>query len=76
MKKSKLHKIEKLELIKVEKNFNPGHSPKYYYNLTLQDIEESLLLVLESSIAPTELVGKKIKYYLNEDNVISNFELS
>lgn len=76
MKKSKLHKIEKLELIKVEKTYNTHKNPIYYYNLTLQDIEESLLLVVDNSITPTDLVGKKIKYYLNEDNVVSNFELS
>jgi hypothetical protein len=75
MGKLKTHKIEKVELVKVEKNYNPGSTPKFYYNMTLQDIDEALLLILDGPLQDG-LINRKIKYNLNEDNVVSEFELS
>jgi hypothetical protein len=69
----KKHKIENVELIKVEKNYTTKEV-KNFYNLSLQGIEETLLLVINESI-DTDIVGKEIKYHLNEDGVISDFDL-
>lgn len=74
MKKSKSHKIENLELLKIEKTYRAGNKPKFYYNLTLENIEEPLLLIIEENIS-NSLIGQKIKYILNDDNIVSDFEL-
>jgi hypothetical protein len=71
---NKTHKIEKVELIKVEKNYNPGSTPKFYYDMTLQDIDEPLLLILDTPLQDG-LINRKIKYQLN-DGIVSEFELS
>jgi hypothetical protein len=72
---NKTHKIEKVELIKIEKNYNAGSKPKFYYDMTLQDIDEPLLLILDNPLEDG-LIGRKIKYFLNEDKIVSEFELS
>jgi hypothetical protein len=71
----KIHKIEKVELVKVEKNYSAGSKVKYFYNLYLQDIEEGLLLVVDSPLS-NELQNKKIKFNLNNENIITEFELN
>jgi len=74
MKKQIKKKIEKVELIKVEKNYRAGSLPTYYYNLYLQEIEEPLLLVLEFQLDENDLNGKTIKYYVNGEGLVSEFE--
>jgi hypothetical protein len=67
-------KIEKVELIKVEKSFRHDVEPKYFYNFKFEGIDE-LLLVIDNKPASPQLVGHKIKYTINEENVIDHFEL-
>lgn len=67
-------KIEKVELIKIETAYNPKRK-FYYYNLYLTDIVEPLLISNLAEPLPTDLVGMKIKYKLNEDNTITEFDL-
>jgi DNA-binding protein Fis len=74
MKKEIKKKIEKVELIKLEKNYSAGSTPTYYYNLYLQEIEEPLLLVLEFQLDVNDLNGKTIKYYVNGEGLVSEFE--
>jgi hypothetical protein len=71
---NKTHKIEKVELIKVEKNYKPGSKPKFYYDMTLHDIDEPLLLILDTPLQDG-LINRKIKYQLN-DGIVTEFELS
>ena len=74
MKKQVKKKIEKIELIKVEKTYRPGIQPSYYYNLYLQEIEEPLLLVLEFQLNENDLNGKTIKYSVNGEGLVSEFQ--
>jgi hypothetical protein len=74
MGKKKKHLIEILSLIKIEKRYNTGESPKYFYNITLQDINEQLLLVIDEPILEN-IVGKEITYEINEEGVITDFNL-
>lgn len=71
--KGKSHKILKCELIKVEKVFNQVKPSKYFYNLELEGLDDILLLETEQPIPPG-LVGNKIKYKLDSENQISEFE--
>lgn len=68
-------KIIDCKLVKVEKLFNQGQKQKFYYNLQLEGIDE-LLLIETNNVIPNGLIGNKIKYKLNEDNIISEFELA
>lgn len=72
MAKSHSKKITTFELIKVEKRFN-GARQKYFYNLGLDGIEGFLLLESEEKITDN-LVGLKIQYKLNEDNIVVDFD--
>jgi hypothetical protein len=74
MKKQIKKKIENVELIKVEKNYRAGSLPIYYYNLYLQEIEEPLLLVLEFQLDENDLNGKTIKYFVNGEGLVLDFE--
>lgn len=74
MGKQKTHKIEKVELVKIEKNYSAGSKQKFYYNMTLHDIDEALLLILDGPLQDG-LINRKIKYNLNEENLVSDFEL-
>lgn len=67
-------KIEKVELIKIEKSFRHGVLPRYFYDFKFEGIDEPLL-VITNEPAPAQVVGHKIKYSLNEENIIDNFEL-
>jgi hypothetical protein len=72
MGKAQSKKITYFELIKVEKKFN-GQEQKYFYNLGLEGIEQLLLLESDERILDN-LIGSKISYKINEDNMITHFE--
>jgi hypothetical protein len=65
-------KIESITLIKVEKTYRPGGQPKYFYNIKLSGIKDELLLetyyILEAG-----LVGRKMTYQLDDENIVKNF---
>jgi hypothetical protein len=69
--KTKKHKIESIELIKFQKSFRKDYNNKYFYNIKLSDIEELLLLESEFRLDAI-VIGKKVSYLLNEDNVVTN----
>ena len=71
--KNKAHKILDCKLIKVEKLYNQTKPHKLFYNLTLEDMDEILLLETNTQIQP-DLIGQKIKYKLNAENEVSEFE--
>lgn len=71
--KQKAHKILDCKLIKVEKKYNSTKPSKFFYNLHLEEMDEPLLLETEIPIQPG-LVGNKIKYKLNAENEVSDFE--
>ena len=71
--KQKTHKILDCKLIKVEKKYNQVKPGKFFYNLLLEDIDEPLLVETEQAL-PEGLVGLKIKYKLNAENEVSDFE--
>jgi hypothetical protein len=75
MAKSITKKIEKVELIKVEKSYRHGVNPKYFYNFTFDGIDEPLLVIHEGTPLSGQMVGHKIKYKLDDDNLITEFEL-
>lgn len=72
--KGKAHKILDIKLIKVEKLYNQRKPSKFFFNLHLEDIDEPLLIETGTPLDPS-LVGMKIKYKLNEENEVSEFEL-
>lgn len=69
----KAHKILDYKLIKVEKVYNRNQPNKLFYNLTIEDFEEPLLIETEEPLKPG-LIGQKIKYKLNAENEVSGFE--
>lgn len=73
--KQKTHKILDCKLIKVEKKYNSTKPSKFFYNLQLEDIDEPLLIETES-LLESGVVGNKIKYKLNSDNEVNDFEFS
>jgi hypothetical protein len=72
--KAKSHKILDCKLIKVEKLYNQVKPNKLFYNLILEGMDEPLLIETEEQIQPG-LIGQNIKYKLNEENEVSEFEL-
>jgi hypothetical protein len=66
--------VQNITLIKIEKNYNPGATPKYFYSIQLEGIEDELFLETEYML-DKGFKGKKIKYILNEDNLVSNLEI-
>lgn len=74
MSKQYSKKIIDFKLVKVEKSFNQQRAPKYIYNLQVEGIDD-ILIIESSKIISDNPVGFKIKYKLNEDNTISDFEL-
>lgn len=72
--KGKAHKILDIKLIKVEKLYNQRKPSKFFFNLQLEDIDEPLLIETGTPLDPS-LIGMKIKYKLNEENEVSEFEL-
>lgn len=76
MSKQITKKIDKLELIKVEKLFNnPDIKQIYHYNLYLEGIEDPLILNSNDIQLDTTIAGSKIKYKLSDDNEISDFQI-
>lgn len=71
--KQKAHKILDCKLIKVEKKYNSTKPSKFFYNLHLEDLDEPLLLETEQPLE-SRLIGLKIKYKLNAENEVSDFE--
>lgn len=71
--KGKEHKILDCKLIKVEKRYNQVKPSKFFYNLELEGIDEPLLVETEHPLE-AGLVGHKIKYKLNAENEVSDFE--
>lgn len=69
----KSHKINDCKLIKVEKLYNQSRPSKFFYFLELEGMEEPLLLETDSQL-DTNLAGQKIKYKLNSENEVSDFE--
>lgn len=74
--KSLAKTIERIELIKVQNTYVNGEKPTYFYNLYLEGIEEPLLLNDLKEPIPFEYLGKKIKFKLNSDNEVSDFEIN
>ena len=74
MGKSFTKKILEVKLMKVEKSFRPGVEPKYYYNFLLEDIEEFLVVEYNKLLEPG-LVGNKLKYKLNENFEVTEFDI-
>lgn len=60
------------ELIRVEKLYNQTEKQKYFYNLQIEGIDD--LLLLETLNPVSDIVGRKIKYKLNSENEVSDFE--
>lgn len=71
--KQKAHTILDCKLIKVEKKYNQVRPGKFFYNLQLEGIDEPLLVETYHSLE-MGIVGSKIKYKLNEENEVSDFE--
>jgi hypothetical protein len=69
-------KIERIELIKVENTYNNGDKRTYFYNIYLEGIDEPLLVNHVKDPIPFEYIGKKIKFNLNSENEVSNFEIN
>jgi hypothetical protein len=72
--KQKSHKVLDCKLIKVEKLFNQAERISYYYNLEIEGFDDLLLLQSHTLLQEKEIVGAKIKYKLNDDNEVSEFE--
>lgn len=64
--------IQDIKLLKVEKDYKPGSTPTYFYNLKLSGIKKELLLETKY-LLDAGIVGKKITYTLDENNNVSNF---
>jgi hypothetical protein len=68
-------KIEKVELIKIEKTYNSGKKPTYYYNIYLEGFEFPLMMNTVGETLPNDFAGKKLKYKLNDENEVSEFDI-
>lgn len=66
-------KILDCKLIKMEKLFNQAEKQKFFYNIQLEGIDDLLLIETFHPIQPG-LIGNKIKYKLNDDNEVQEFE--
>lgn len=76
MSKVLTKKIEKVELIKVEKVFNnPAMKQKYVYNFYFEGIDNPLIVENINEPIKEELSGRKIKYKLNSDNEVIDFDV-
>jgi hypothetical protein len=73
MKGDYTNKIEDLQLIKVEKKFN-GHNQKYYYNIKFSEIDELLIIETEEQL-DLSMIGLIIKYKLNSEGIIEEFNI-
>jgi len=76
MGKTITKKIIKVELIKVEKIFNnPSMKQKFIYNFYFEGMDEPLIVENIDEPITAGIEGHKIKYSLNSDNEVQNFEL-
>jgi hypothetical protein len=69
--KQKQHIVESIDLIKYEKSFRSDKKDKFFYNLKLSDIDDLLLLETEYKL-DNLIVGKKVSYVLNDENLVVN----
>jgi|694.fasta_scaffold16834_13 hypothetical protein len=67
-------KILEVKLMKVEKSFRDGVQPKYYYNFLLEDIEDPVVVEVNNVLEPG-MVGQKLKYRLNENFDVLEFDI-
>lgn len=72
--KLKSHKVTDCVLIKVEKLYNQSSRERFYYNVSVEGLEEPLLVLSEKLIS-SDLIGKKITYKLNKDNELFEFDI-
>lgn len=72
-RKNTFQQIISFKLVKIEKRYNPT-SIQHFYELILEGNEEPLFIVTPE-IINIDLTGEKISYKLNEDGLISSFEL-
>ena len=68
------HKILDIKLVKIQKTFNRNLPVKYFYNLQLENFEEPILFEIEETL-DNSLIGKSIKYHLDENYEVSEFEI-
>lgn len=67
-------KILEVKLMKVEKSFRADVQPKYYYNFLLEGIDDPLVVEVAQVLEPG-MVGNKLKYRLNENFEVLEFEI-
>ena len=64
--------IQSIKLLKVEKNYKPGSTPTFYYEIKLSGIKEELVVQTQYALE-SGLLNRKMSYELNEDNEVCNF---
>lgn len=69
--KQKNHIVESIDLVKFEKSFRADKKDKFFYNLKLSGIDDLLLLETEYKL-DNIILGKKVSYVLNDENVVVN----
>ena len=67
--------IEKVELVKVLNTYSAGSKPTYFYNIFIEGIDEPLLVSDVNQPITNDYVGKKIKYKLNGENEVIDFDI-
>jgi hypothetical protein len=70
----KKHIIESVTLIKVERDYKAGSNPKYYYDIKLSDMEQSLIFETREDFNAFSLIGNKVTYTLDSDNNVIDFD--
>ena len=68
-------KIENIELVKVQNTYGAGSKPGYFYNFFLEGIDEPLLVSNVDKPVTHDFIGKEIKYKLNGDNEVIDFDI-
>lgn len=69
--KEKKHIVESIDLVRIQKSFRSDVDTKYFYNLKLSGIDDLLLLETEYKL-DNLIVGKKVSYVLNDENLVVN----
>lgn len=67
-------KIESVKLIKIEKTYNAGSKPTYYYSIQLEEIEDPIIIELKTTLTQ-DMVGMKLKYRVNTKGEIIDFDV-
>lgn len=70
----KKHIIESVTLIKVERDYKAGSTPKYYYDIKFSDMEETLVFETRENFNAFSLIGNKVTYTLDSDNNVIDFQ--